>query len=150
MLSATTRNFTESKVWNTTPKKTHWKNRGVEKSVEKMQARGKTCLLQHTTNTTHRELRKGTPKMQLQVKHTNTTTAWKCNSAPRDDDTRLPPTPPKPHRSTQWPLLGHFCACATAKNKYLTINPRNATMLRNRQPEARNAESGWRNRTWKP
>ena len=59
---AKTKNFTESKVWNTTPKKTHWKNRGAQKSVEKMQARGKTCLLQHTTNTTHSELRKGASK----------------------------------------------------------------------------------------
>ena len=56
-----------------------------------MQARGKTCLLQHTKNTTHLKVKKGAPKIEPQMKHTNTTTAPKCNSAPRDDDTRLLP-----------------------------------------------------------
>ena len=64
-----------------------------KKSVEKMQARGKTCFLQHTRNTTHSKLRKGARKMQPQMKHTNTTTTPKCNSAPRDDDTRCRPRP---------------------------------------------------------
>ena len=58
-----------------------------------MQARGKTCFLQHTKDTTHSELRKGAPKRQPQMKHTNTTTAPKGNLAPRDDDTRCRPGP---------------------------------------------------------
>ena len=107
-----------------------------------MQARGKTCFLQHTTNTTHQELRKATPKMQLQVKHTNTTTAPKCNCAPRDDDTRLPPTPQSRIEASCSPCTVVDHARPMAKEKYLTMNPRNATTQRNRQPKARNTESG--------
>ena len=38
-------------------------------SVEKMQATGKTCFLQHTKDTTHLKVRKGGAKMQSRVKH---------------------------------------------------------------------------------
>ena len=94
---AKTTNFTQPKVWNTNPKKTHWKNEGAKKSVEKMQARGKTCFLCNTrNNTTHPKLRKHEPKIQPQMKHTNTTNAPRNNPAPRDDDTRL--LPPHPYR----------------------------------------------------
>ena len=54
-----------------------------------MQARGKTCFLQHTKDTTQPKVRKGAPKIEPQMKHTNTNTAPKYNPAPRDDDTRL-------------------------------------------------------------
>ena len=53
-----------------------------------MQARGKTCFLQDTKDTTHPKVEKGALKIQPQMKHTNTTTASKCNFAPHDDDTR--------------------------------------------------------------
>ena len=58
-----------------------------------MQARGKTCFLQHTKNTSYPKVRKGTPKIEPQMKHTNTNTnantAPKYDLASRDDDTRL-------------------------------------------------------------
>ena len=58
-----------------------------------MQARSRSCFLQHTRNTTHSKLQKGALKIQPQMKHTNTPTTPKCNFAPRDDDTRSrPPT----------------------------------------------------------
>ena len=56
-----------------------------------MQARGKTCFLQHTKDTTYPKVEKGALKIEPQMKHTNTATASKCNLAPRDDDTRLLP-----------------------------------------------------------
>ena len=88
MLLATTRNFTEWKIWKSAPKKSHCKSWRAQKSVEKMQARGKTCFLQQTKNTTYPKVRKGASKIEPQMKHTNTATASKCNLAPRDDDTR--------------------------------------------------------------
>ena len=63
----------------------------AQKSVEK--ARGRTCFLQQVKNTTDLKLRKRAPKMQPQMKHTNTTTNPKSNFAPRDDDTRCRPRP---------------------------------------------------------
>ena len=71
MLLSKTKNCTESKVWNSPPKKARWENRRAQKSVEKMQARGKTCFWCNTRNTlTHSELRKGALKTQPQMKHT--------------------------------------------------------------------------------
>ena len=54
-----------------------------------MQARGKTCFLQHTKGITRSKVRKNAPKIEPQMKHTNTNTTPKYNLAPRDDDTRL-------------------------------------------------------------
>ena len=38
-----------------------------------MQARGKTCFLQHTKDTTDLKVRNGAPKVEQQMKHTNQT-----------------------------------------------------------------------------
>ena len=83
MLFATHTSATEAKVRKSRPKKALCENRRAEKSVEKMQARGKTCFLQHTRNTTDPKQRKS-----ARMKHTNTTTTPKYNLAPQDDDTR--------------------------------------------------------------
>ena len=40
-----------------------------------MQAEVKTCFLQHTKDTTYLKVRKGAPKIEPQIKHTNTNTA---------------------------------------------------------------------------
>ena len=39
----------------------------LKKSVEKMQARGKTCFLQHRKNTTHLKSGKGSPNETLKT-----------------------------------------------------------------------------------
>ena len=70
-----------------------------------MQARGRTCFLQHTKNTTQPKVKKGAPKIKPQKKHTNTTAAPKCNLAPRDDDTRLLHRPRR-HSAALKPLHG--------------------------------------------
>ena len=44
MLFATTTTTAASKLKKSPPKKSHWKNGSAQKSVEKMQARGKTCF----------------------------------------------------------------------------------------------------------
>ena len=41
----------------------------TEKSVEKMQTRGRSCFLQHARNTTHLKVRKDDPKIQPLIKH---------------------------------------------------------------------------------
>ena len=147
---AKTTNFTQPKVWNTNPKKTHWKNEGAKKSVEKMQARGKTCFLCNTrNNTTHPKLRKHEPKIQPQMKHTNTTNAPRNNPAPRDDDTRLLP-PTHIGGTTTNPLQGREAKMANGNHKHLTPNTRNATTQHEWKPEPRNIESGQRNRTLRP
>ena len=134
-------NFTQAKVWKTNPKKTHWKNEGAKKSVEKMQAKGKTCFLCNTgNNTTHPKLRKHEPKIQPQMKHTNTTTAPKNNPTPRDDDTRL--LPPHPYRRVPPPT-----PCKVAKQKW----PMEATntLPRTRQMQPRSMNENPNPEIWK-
>ena len=65
MLFATTKNCTEPKVWESAPKKTTVEMYVAKKSVEKMQARGKTCFLQHAKDTRHLKVEKGDSKIEL-------------------------------------------------------------------------------------
>ena len=147
---AKTINFTQPKVWNTNPKKTHWKNEGAKKSVEKMQARGKTCFWRNTRdNTTHSKVRKHDPKIQPQMRHTNTTTTPKNNPAPRDVIRGYCP-PTHISGTTTNPLAGREAEMANGNRKYLTLNTPNATTEHEWKPEPRNIESGQRNRTLRP
>ena len=136
MLLRETKYFTELKVWNSPPKKCHWKNRRTKKSVEKMQARGKTCFSathkRHYPPGTERTCPKNTtanetykhnycPKMQPR------TTRWWYSVSTRPPDVILPPLRPCMMADLAWPMEITNCPLQTRKmrlcNKSNKPNP---------------------------
>ena len=145
---ATHRNTTEAKVWKSPPKKPTVKNWRDQKSVEKMQARGKTCFLQHTkkhylaksekkcpknrtTNETHKHKhkRKYCPKLRPCI-----TWWWYSGTAPH----------PRSHFAALKPLHGGLSCSANLNHKYLSVDTQNATLQCKWQPNPLNTENAWR------
>ena len=91
MLLAKTRNFTESKVWNSLSKKATGKIDVPKNQLKKCKLEVRRVFCNIQKNTTHSKLEKGALKIHLQMKHTNTTTPSKGNFASQDDDTRCRP-----------------------------------------------------------
>ena len=123
-----TRNYTESKIQNTLSKKSHWKNRGLEKSVEKMQARGRTCFL--ATHKKHHSLKtKKTCPKNATANETHKTQPLPQNTNPHHV-MMIRGVDPHPwrHSGTLKPLHGGELHLTNGNDKYPTVNTQNATM----------------------
>ena len=114
-----------------TQKKPTEKMKVLKNQLKKCKLEVRRVFCNTRKNTTRPKLRKHAPKIQPQMKHTNTTTAPKNNSAPRDDDTRLLPpypdrreAPPAPCKAAdqRWPMETTNALVRTRQMQPCSIN----------------------------